>query len=245
MSETNTPASTSTSVTATGNDSQRINGCTFFKITKEEYMQDGIVREPATALVNFAKECKEKKLRAFSIYHSLKEVLMKYGLVSEGTELKSYRTLVMTSLEFMRNEYISTILHTALHIAKDSTGKNFSMKPEYEIIGKESCERVDYAIKESDSLICVTEDKVQQKLTKGFTQNIMQLESLYETNKRKRKRDDKYFDYLYGIITSAKDWHFLLYSPGEILQASKAPFSIKFTEEALVENSEKYKILRT
>ena len=45
-------------------------------------------------------------------------------------------------------------------------------------------------------------------------------------------------------MTSARDWHFLLYSPGEILQASKAPFSIEFVEEALVENSEEYKTLR-
>ena len=44
-------------------------------------------------------------------------------------------------------------------------------------------------------------------------------------------------------MTSARDWHFLLYSPGEILQASKAPFSIEFVEEALVENSEEYKTL--
>ena len=72
----------------------------------------------------------------------------------------------------------------------------------------------------------------------------MQLESSYETNKRKRKCDEEYFDYLYGIVTSARDWHFLLYSPGEILQASKAPFSIEFTEESLVEDSEEYKKLR-
>ncbi|RIA84996.1 hypothetical protein C1645_831458 [Glomus cerebriforme] len=78
--------------------------------------------------------------------------------------------------------------------------------------------KVDYAIKESDELICITEDKVQQKLTEGFAQNIKQLESSFQTNKRKRKR--------------------------EILQASKAPFSIEFVEEALVENSEEYKTLR-
>ena len=61
-------------------------------------------------------------------------------IVDIKLRLKSYRTLVMTSLEFMRNEYVSTILYTALYIAEDSTGKNFSMKSEYEIIiGKESC----------------------------------------------------------------------------------------------------------
>ncbi|RIB16105.1 hypothetical protein C2G38_2091814 [Gigaspora rosea] len=100
---------------------------------------------PAMRLVKFAKECKEKKLRAFSTYHSLKEVLEKYNLTSEGTEiiplfkpqiyeipddnkhlklymakiqlrLKSYGTLVLTSLESMRNEHVSTILHTTLCI---------------------------------------------------------------------------------------------------------------------------------
>ena len=42
----------------------------------------------------------------------------------------------------MRNEYVSTILHTALHIAGDMS-KEFSIRPEYEI-GDESS---DYSIK--------------------------------------------------------------------------------------------------
>src|SRR6266498_1049681 len=133
---------------------------------------------PAKNLADFAKDCKEKKLKAFSSYRSLKEVLAKYDLVSEGTEiiplftpriheisdenkhlelymadiklrLKSYGTLVMTSLESMRNEYVSTILHTTLRIAEDITKKKFSMRPEYEIIGDESSGRIDYAIKVS------------------------------------------------------------------------------------------------
>lgn len=60
--------------------------------------------------------------------------------------MKHYGSLVLDSLESMRYEYISTILHTALHIAEDDTGKEFSMRPEYEIIGDECCGRVDYAI---------------------------------------------------------------------------------------------------
>ncbi|PKY21312.1 hypothetical protein RhiirB3_500094 [Rhizophagus irregularis] len=46
----------------------------------------------------------------------------------------------------------TTILHTALHIAGDDTGKEFSMKPEYEIIGDECCGRVNYAIKEQNAV---------------------------------------------------------------------------------------------
>jgi hypothetical protein len=33
-----------------------------------------------------------------------------------------------------------------LHIAEDETSKEFSMRPEFEIIGEESSGRVDYAI---------------------------------------------------------------------------------------------------
>ncbi len=53
----------------------------------------------------------------------------------------------MTSLKSIRNEYVSTILHTTLRIAEDITKKKFSMRPEYKIIGDESCGQVDYAIK--------------------------------------------------------------------------------------------------
>jgi len=44
-------------------------------------------------------------------------------------------------------------------------------------------------------------------------------------------------------VTSARDWHFLLYSPGEISQASEIPYSIEFNKKALEENSEEYQTL--
>jgi len=212
-SETNTPASTSTSIIATGNEAvtladeikkynttelidflrkeedlglddddleiirkQKVNGRAFLKTSKEEFQGLGFGFGPAKNLADFAKECKEKKLRAFSTYRSLKEVLTKYGIGGNGTEtiplfslqtheiqdsnkhfkhcienilfrMKHYGSLVVDSLESMRNEYVSTILHTSLHIAGDVTRKEFSMRPEFEIIGEESSGRVDYAIK--------------------------------------------------------------------------------------------------
>ena len=44
----------------------------------------------------------------------------------------------MDSLEAMRNEYIVVIPHTAINITRDATGKEFSMRPEYEIIEESS-----------------------------------------------------------------------------------------------------------
>ena len=61
---------------------------------------------------------------------------------------------------------------------------------------------------------------------------------------RKRKReDDDDFDYLYGIVTTARDWYFLLYTPGKISQGSKLPFSIEFSEDALDKESVEYQTL--
>src|SRR5436853_1479456 len=65
---------------------QKVNGRTFFKITKEELERHEMKLGPATALVDFAKECKDKKLRSFSSYKSLKEVLARYDIGSNGTD---------------------------------------------------------------------------------------------------------------------------------------------------------------
>jgi hypothetical protein len=41
-------------------------------------------------------------------------------------KLKNYGTLVVD----LRNEYVVSILHTAINIARDATEKDFSMRPE-------------------------------------------------------------------------------------------------------------------
>ncbi|CAG8800510.1 1315_t:CDS:2, partial [Gigaspora margarita] len=242
-------------------EKEEINGRDFLKITKEELRSYEMPGGPASRLADFAKDLSKRKLRAYSSYKSLKEVLRKYKLDSDGIEiiplfklvtceiqdsdkhlahcmaeimirLKNYGSLVVDSLEAMRNEYVVAILHTALNIARDDTQKEFSMRPQYEIVGNESTGRVDYAIKDSENLICITEDK-QHQIPVGIAQNIRQLESSYETNKKKRKASDTFGDY--------DDFDYL---PGEISLGSKLPYTIEFTEDALNEKSEEYQILR-
>ncbi|CAB5186013.1 unnamed protein product [Rhizophagus irregularis] len=48
---------------------------------------------------------------------------------------------------------------------------------------------------------------------------------------------DDDFDYLYGIVTLARDLHFLLYNPDEINQASEIPHTIEFNKKALDKRS--------
>src|SRR6185369_2211544 len=62
-------------------EKEEINGPAFLKITKEELRSYGMPGGPALVLADFAKECKEKKKRAFSSYKTnddFKEVISKY-----------------------------------------------------------------------------------------------------------------------------------------------------------------------
>ncbi|CAG8613020.1 6738_t:CDS:2, partial [Funneliformis caledonium] len=96
-------------------------------------------------------DCKEKKLKAFSLYKSLKEVLKKYGISSDGTDtiplfsIDPRNSRHQQALRALYEEYF--VQDKALRVFGDATRKEFSMRPEYKIIGDESCGRVDYAIK--------------------------------------------------------------------------------------------------
>ncbi|CAG8581650.1 13527_t:CDS:2, partial [Acaulospora morrowiae] len=63
-------------------------------------------------------------------------------------------------------------------------------------------------------------------------------------NKRKREREENYFDYVYDIVTTGRGWQFLLYSPWQISKESDTALTIKFTEKALKKILEEYLALR-
>jgi hypothetical protein len=65
-----------------------------------------------------------------------------------------------------------------------------------------------------------------------------------QVNKKKRKADTAFgedFDYIYGIVTTATEWYFILFFSDEM---SKSPLNIRFIESALKEGSEDEKELR-
>src|SRR4051812_13821258 len=97
-----------------------------------------------------------------------------------------------------------------MYIVKDITQKRISLEPQFEIVEK-TTGQVDYAIKKitdslNEKLICITKGKQNQEVL-GIMQNVMQLESSYHTNKRKRKASEAFdndFNYLYGIIITGE-----------------------------------------
>jgi hypothetical protein len=254
---------------------QKIMGRDFLKTSKEEFERYGMLGGPAKRLAEFAKECKEKKLRSFSSYKTkkeLSEVLRKYGIDSNEitkippfepepvdiddedeeleqciTEIKRRMGIIGSATgrsEAVRCEYISPILYASIYIAKRITKKGITMDPQFEVVGEEASGRVDYAIKKvigvvNEELIAITEGK-QKDLVAGFMQNIMQLESSHHTNTRKRKASvafDDEFDYLYGIVTTASDWYFLMYTP-ERIYCSKDDYHIALNEKIMKDDAE-------
>ncbi|CAB4407409.1 unnamed protein product [Rhizophagus irregularis] len=79
-------------------------------------------------------------------------------------------TLIPDSNEVTRNDYISAILHTAIHITRRETDKEISLLLQLQIVGDENCGCVDYAIISLEELICITESK-------QYLVNIAQVES--------------------------------------------------------------------
>ncbi|SRR6266516_4424876 len=82
---------------------EEITGRDFLKTSKDEFRSYGMKGGPATRLVDFAKEVKEKKLRAYSTFRTqrdVKEVLGKYGIVGESvTNIPQFQPGKLSTLQ--------------------------------------------------------------------------------------------------------------------------------------------------
>ncbi|CAG8468400.1 11604_t:CDS:2 [Funneliformis caledonium] len=59
--------------------------------------------------------------------------------------------------------------------------------------------------------------------------------------KKKRKADEAFdyeYEYVYGIVTTATDWYFILHSTEGIFCTSKTEYRISLTEDALNDQNE-------
>ncbi|RHZ46107.1 hypothetical protein Glove_634g24 [Diversispora epigaea] len=152
--------------------------------------------------------------------------------------------------EALHSLYADTILIESTLIAQEITNKPIIIYPELEIIGVETSSDVDYAIKTSkisdnlEELICITETKRNTENI-GTIQNILQLENAFYLNKmQKTDRDSKdYYDYIYGIVTTADKWSFLMYTP-ENIYLSEGSYPIKIDKEELRNSTELRKGLK-
>lgn len=172
------------------------------------------------------------------------EVELQHCITEIKRRLRNMGPVIADSNEALRNQFVSPILHAALSIVR-ITNKEIILLPQSEIVDDEYTGRVDYRVKSLEELICITESK-QYFVNIGFMQNIEQCESALQTNKKKRKAGISFgdCDYLYGIVTTATDWYFILYSTEKFSSKSRNPINGKFSETALTEDSEEELELR-
>ncbi|EXX57191.1 hypothetical protein RirG_209410 [Rhizophagus irregularis DAOM 197198w] len=110
-----------------------------------------------------------------------------------------------------------------------------------DVSGEDATGRVDYVIKSLEDLLCIIEGK-PRNIKIEYAQNLAQLESTFQTNKKKRTADQAfgsdYFDYIYGIVTTGTEWHFIIYTPDGIYSTSGSEYQINLTKSAIKENPE-------
>ncbi|CAH1767825.1 10263_t:CDS:2 [Entrophospora sp. SA101] len=212
------------------------------------------------------KTQKLKAYSSYKTGKDLKDVLKEHGIVGTGigdipqftperykidendeilelcmtlikTKLPILETLLADDNERERCEYVESVLDSAIHIVRRITGKKVTRHPQMEVTGEDNTGRVDYAIRHLSELICITEGKFWN-ITEGFVQNLLQLQSSSQTNKRSIDTAFGEKNYIYGIVTTAEVWYFLKYTNTGIFCTSRNPLKVEFNESALEDLNE-------
>ncbi|RPB23955.1 hypothetical protein L211DRAFT_868116 [Terfezia boudieri ATCC MYA-4762] len=155
---------------------------------------------------------------------SLLDILNEFSIITpilhESTEatasLYVHSILNKVAADFLLSNSSSV---PGFELASDTLEQIFIIKPQKQVTGVYGRGPVDYAIDLSNGVtVGVTEVKREDNaITKGLAQNAVQIESaLWESRKRKRPTcdldgtdNDEVPNYCFGIVTNAKEWHFL------------------------------------
>ncbi|RGB36908.1 hypothetical protein C1646_757502 [Rhizophagus diaphanus] len=219
---------------------EKITGLAFLKLTKEDFRSIGFALGLATVFAEFI-EGLGQKIRNYSSLKTLddlKEMLRRNKVNGEDiTNIKQFTPVF---------EEISDGDKAFEHCMEDiilklSNVKTMTDANEKDISSEDAIGRVDYAIKSLEDLLCITEGK-PRNIKIGYVQNLAQLESAFQTNKKKRTLDqvfgNDYFDYIYGIVTTGTEWHFIIYTPDGIFSTSGSEYQINLTKSAVKDNPE-------
>ncbi|GBB85049.1 hypothetical protein RclHR1_11620004 [Rhizophagus clarus] len=250
---------------------EKIAGLDFLNTTKEEFRSYDMKAGPAKRLAEFI-ESLSQKLRNYSSLKTLddlKEILRKNKVNGEDiTSIKQFTPvfeeisdddkafkhcmediiLKLSNVKTMTDankathcEFISAILHASIAIAKKLTSQDIFIVLQKDISSEDAMGRVDYAIKILKDLLCITKGK-PCNIKIGYAQNLAQLESAFQTNKKKRTADqafgNDYFDYIYGIVTTSTEWHFIIYTPDGIYSTSGSEYQINLMKSTVKDNPE-------
>ncbi|RGB32601.1 hypothetical protein C1646_762710 [Rhizophagus diaphanus] len=183
---------------------EKVAGRDFLKLTEEKLECYGMKGGLATRLVNGEDITNIKQFTP--VFEEISDDDKAFDHCMEDIILKLSNMKTMTDAnEATRCKFISAILHASIAIAKKLTSQDIFIVLQKDISGEDVTGRVDYTIKSLEEFLCITEGK-PRNIKIGYAQNLAQLESTFQTNKKKRTTDqafnEDYFDYLYGIVTT-------------------------------------------
>ncbi|CAB4429363.1 unnamed protein product [Rhizophagus irregularis] len=163
---------------------EEITGLAFLKLTKEDFRSIGFALVPATVLAEFIEDI--INIKQFTpVFEEINDDDKAFEHCMEDIILKLSNVETMTDAnEATRCEFISSILHASIAIAKKLTSQDIFIVLQKDISGEDATGRVDYAIKSLEDLLCITEGK-PRNIKIGYAQNLTQLESAFQTNKKK------------------------------------------------------------
>ncbi|CAG8840463.1 14305_t:CDS:2 [Gigaspora margarita] len=155
--------------------------------------------------------------------------------------LSNLETIQDSTNEATRCVFITSILNASIAITRKFTNnEKIYIAYQDDVSGEDSFGRVDYSIKGYEDLVCIAEGK-PGNVEIGYLQNIKQLESASHMNKRKRTADQAFQnddDYLYGIVSTATEWHFIKLTTEGLYSTSKSEYRINLSKTALKEDLE-------
>ncbi|CAG8672170.1 18837_t:CDS:2 [Dentiscutata erythropus] len=221
-----------------------------------------------TKFIADIKEQKLRSFSSYKTVEELKELLRDYKVNGDNiTSIKQFNpifekiddddealkqciaeiTLRLAQIKSMtdaneatRCTFIESILHASIAVARRQTNKEIDIEYQRDISGEETSGRVDYAISGIEDLLCITEGK-PRNIKIGYLQNIKQLESSFHTNKKRtvdQAFNDDGYDYLYGIVSTGVDWHFIMFTSDGLYCTSKTEYQIDLTKKVLRDSRE-------
>jgi hypothetical protein len=102
--------------------------------------------------------------------HCMEDIILKLSNVETMTDAN----------EATRCEFISSILHASIAIAKKLTSQDIFIVLQKDISGEDATGRVDYAIKSLEDLLCITEGK-PRNIKIGYAQVSLILDSCFRS----------------------------------------------------------------
>ncbi|PKC59353.1 hypothetical protein RhiirA1_469581 [Rhizophagus irregularis] len=181
---------------------EKISGLAFLELTEEKFCSIGFTLDRQQYLQKFI-EGLSQKLQNYSLLktlNNLKKMLHKNKV--NGEDITNFKQFTPVFEEI--NDDDKAFKHCIEDIILKLLNVETMTDTNEDVSSKDVTGRVDYVIKSLEDLLCITEGKLRN-IKIGYAQNLAQLESAFQTNKKKWTADqafgNDYFDYIYGIMT--------------------------------------------